>query len=76
MIVAVIALFDKSFLQSLNPDQAVLFDHFFMAVVCPLFHVETLADLEKAVKQGRTPEDEVGYIANKIPELHIALSNT
>jgi hypothetical protein len=61
-------LFDKSFLQSLSLDESVLFDHFFHPVICPLFFVETLADLEKAVRQGRTPEQEVGIIADKVPE--------
>lgn len=42
-----IALFDKSFLQSLSVDKSVWFDHFFLPVVCPLFFVETLADLTK-----------------------------
>lgn len=68
-----IALFDKSFLQSLNLDESLFFDHFFLSVVCPLFYVETLADLEKAMRQGRTPEQEVGMIAAKTPELHSAL---
>ncbi len=65
-----ITLFDKSFLQSLNVDESVWFDHFFYSVICPIFYVETLADLEKAVRQGRTPEQEVGYIADKSPEFH------
>lgn len=65
-----ITLFDKSFLQSLSLDESVWFDHFFYPVICPVFYVETLADLEKAVRQGRTPEQEVGYIADKTPELH------
>lgn len=64
-----IALFDKSFLQSLSLDEAVFFDHFFLPVICPLFYVETLADLEKHVRQGRTPEQEVGIIADKVPEM-------
>ncbi len=64
-----IALFDKSFLQSLSVDEAVLFDHFFYPVISPLFFVETLADLEKAVREGRTPEQEVGNIAYKTPEM-------
>jgi hypothetical protein len=63
-------LFDKSFLQSLSEDESVFFDHFFRAVVCPIFYVETLADLEKSVREGRTPEDEVGIIASKFPEMH------
>jgi hypothetical protein len=64
-----ISLFDKSFLQSLSLDESVWFDQFFFPVVCPLFYVETLADLEKSVRQGRTPEKEVGIIADKAPEM-------
>src|SRR5579862_1018988 len=64
-----ITLFDKSFLQSLSIDESVLFDHFFFSVISPLFFVETLADLEKAVRKGRTPEQEVGIIADKVPEM-------
>ncbi len=63
-------LFDKSFLQSLSVDEAVVFDRFFYSVVCPMFYVETLADLEKQVRPGRTPEDEVRIIAQKFPEMH------
>ena len=65
-------LFDKSFLQSLTLNEAVLFDQFFTTAVCPVFFVETLADLEKAVREGLTPEDEVGIIADKVPEMHSA----
>lgn len=65
-----ITLFDKSFLQSLNIDEAVLFDNFFLTNVSPLFFVETLADLEKAVRKGRTPEQEVRIIASKTPEVN------
>lgn len=65
-----ITLFDKSFLQSLSLDESVWFDHFFSPVVCPLFYVETLADLDKPVRSGRTPEQEVGIIADKFPEMH------
>ncbi|MGA8021663.1 MAG: FtsX-like permease family protein [Candidatus Acidiferrales bacterium] len=54
-----ITVFDKSFLQSLTVDESVFFDHFFNPVTSPLFFIETLADLEKAVRQGRTPEREV-----------------
>jgi len=62
-------LFDKSFLQSLSLDESVIFDNFFNGVICPLFFIETLADLEKAIRQGRTPEEEVGIIADKTPEM-------
>jgi len=65
-----ITLFDKSFIQSLSVDESVWFDHFFLTNVCPLFYVETLADLEKPVRQGRTPEREVAIIADKFPEMH------
>lgn len=64
-----VALFDKSFLQSLAVDECVWFDHFFLPVVCPLFFVETLADLSKRERPGasRTPEDIVRIIADKTP---------
>jgi hypothetical protein len=49
-----IALFDKSFIQSLSVDESVWFDHFFMPVVCPIFfvgkintHFSKLSDAEK-----------------------------
>jgi len=66
-----IALFDKSFLQSLSIDESVWFDHFFLPVITPLFFVETLADLTKKRREGssRTPEDEVRVIAYKTPVL-------
>lgn len=64
-----ITLFDKSFLQSLSLDESVWFGHFYKPVVCPIFFVETLADLEKAVDEGRTPEQVVGVIAGKFPEM-------
>lgn len=66
---APITLFDKSFLQSLTLDEAVLFDNFFYSNICPIFFVETLADLAKDVK-GRTAEQEVKLIADKTPQLH------
>lgn len=65
-----IALFDKSFLQSLSLDESVWFDHFFLTNICPLFYVETLADLNKSARAGRSPEQEVGIIADKFPEMH------
>jgi len=64
------ALFDKSFLQSLHVDESVWFDRFFSANICPLFYVETLADLDKSnLANGRTPERLVGIIAEKTPEV-------
>lgn len=64
-----IALFDKSFLQSLTVDESVWFDRFFYPVVCPIFYVETLADLAKTPKRSRTAESEVRIIASKFPEM-------
>ena len=65
-----ITLFDKSFLQSLSVDESMWFDNYFLTNVSPLFYIETLADLEKSVREGRTPEDEVGIISKKFPEMH------
>lgn len=62
-----IAIVDKSALQALNIDEAVWFDAFFLANVVPIFYVETLADLEKEVAEGKTPEDVVGRLAEKTP---------
>jgi hypothetical protein len=62
-----IALFDKSFLQSIGVDESVWFDHFFMPMVCPIFYVETLGNLAKETT-GRSPEAIVRDIANKFPE--------
>lgn len=64
-----IALFDKSFVQSLSVDESVWFDKFFIPVVCPIFFVETLADLAKSPRSGRSPEAEVRIIASKFPEM-------
>lgn len=70
LIVGPISLFDKSFLQSLSTDEAVWFDNFFYPVTSPLFYIETLADLWKKPRDGKTAEDEVGIIAAKTPQLH------
>lgn len=65
-----ITLFDKSFLQSLSIDESVWFDHYFYPNICPLFYVETLADLTKdASPSGRSAEDQVRIIADKMPDL-------
>jgi len=62
-----ITIFDKSALQSFSMDEAVWFDAFMMGNITPLFYVETLADLEKSVKNGKTPEEFVGLLAHKTP---------
>lgn len=61
-------LFDKSFIQSLSIDESVWYNHFYINNICPLFYVETLADLSKEMSNGRTAEDVVGNIADKTPE--------
>jgi hypothetical protein len=67
MGVGPILLFDKSTLQSLSVDEAVWLDTFYAPNITPLFFVETLADLEKEVGRGRTPEQVVGNLAEKTP---------
>jgi hypothetical protein len=62
-------IFDKSTLQSLDPDEAMWLDNFYTANITPLFFVETLADLEKEVRTGKTPEQIVGNLAHKSPEM-------
>jgi hypothetical protein len=62
-----ILLFDKSALQSLTVDESVWLDTFYFPCITPLFFIETLADLEKEVQKGRTPEEVVGNLAEKTP---------
>jgi hypothetical protein len=62
-------LFDKSFLQSLSVDESVWFDQHFMPVVCPVFYVETLADLAKQPTERGPAENDVRNIAAKFPEM-------
>lgn len=64
-----IALFDKSFLQSLSVDESVWFDRFFLAVICPIFYVETLADLAKEPSKRGPAEAIVRVVAEKTPEM-------
>lgn len=64
-----ITLFDKSFLQTLSTDESVWFDNYFYPVIAPLFYIETLADLEKPPREGKTAEEEVGIIAAKTPQM-------
>ncbi len=71
---APIVVFDKSFLQSLSIDESVWLDNYFTSNICPLFYSETLADLSKSVRQGRTPENEVRIISSKTPQMRIAVN--
>jgi hypothetical protein len=61
-------IFDKSSLESLDLDQAVMLDNFYMSNITPLFFVECLADLEKAIRSKSTPEQLVGSLATRSPE--------
>lgn len=61
-------IFDKSSLESLNLDEAVLMDNFYMSTITPLFFVECLADLEKTLRSKSTPEQLVGSLADRTPE--------
>jgi hypothetical protein len=62
-------IFDKSSLESLNLDEAVLMDNFYMSTITPLFFVECLADLEKQIRKSKsTPEQLVGSLADRTPE--------
>jgi len=61
-------IFDKSSLESLNLDEAVMLDNFYMSNITPLFFVECLADLEKAIRSRGTPEQLVGSLATRTPE--------
>jgi hypothetical protein len=60
-----ILIFDKSLLEALSPDEAVWLAQFYRVNMTPLFFVETLADLEKQVQGGRSPEQVVGRLAEK-----------
>lgn len=61
-------VFDKSALESLNLDEAVLLDNFYRSTITPLFFVECLADLEKRISSTSTPEQLVGSLADRTPE--------
>jgi hypothetical protein len=62
-------IFDKSSLESLNLDEAVMLHNFYMSNITPLFFVECLADLEKAIRRSNsTPEQLVGSLATRTPE--------
>jgi hypothetical protein len=63
-------IFDKSSLESLSLDEAVLMDNFYLSNITPLFYVECLADLEKQIRSNSTPEQLVGSLADRTPEAH------
>ncbi len=66
MAIGPLLIFDKSIIQSLTVDESVWLDAHYKGIITPLFFVETLADLSKEMKSGRTPENVVGNIAEKV----------
>lgn len=66
-----IIIFDKSTLQCLTDDEAVLLDNFYMSNVTPVFIAECLADLDRdmqGAKSKGSPESMVGALARKTPD--------
>jgi len=67
-------IFDKSSLESLNLDEAVLLENFYSSVITPIFFVECLADLEKDIRTKSTPEQLVGSLADRTPEMQSSMT--
>ncbi|RUX02654.1 hypothetical protein EOA30_17665, partial [Mesorhizobium sp. M8A.F.Ca.ET.059.01.1.1] len=63
-------MFDKSFLQMLSVDEAVIFDALFPTVIAPVYYAEVLADLAKEPKHGGPAERAVSTLAGKTPIMH------
>ena len=58
-----IIIFDKSTLQCLTDDEAVLLDNFYMSNITPVFIAECLADLDRDMESAKSkgsPESMVG----------------
>ena len=62
-----VTLFDKSFIEMLNVDEAALFDALFVGNICPLYFVEVLADLQLEDSGARSREKVVADLAGKTP---------
>ena len=62
-------IFDKSTLESLNEDDSIWLENFFINNITPTFYVETLADLQPSIKnpRSREPEKIIKEIAKKTP---------
>lgn len=64
-----ILIFDKSALQAFSADESVMLDQFFLTNITPIFFIESLGDLEKPDRRGRTPEQAVMKdLAAKVPD--------
>lgn len=57
---------DKSTLQSLSDRESRWLFHFFHVVLTPTLFLEIRADLAKAARNGKSPEEEVSIIASKV----------
>jgi hypothetical protein len=69
MLQGPVLIFDKSSLESLSVDEAVLLDNFYLSNIVPIFFVECLADLErKMIRMKSTPEELVGSLATRTPD--------
>ncbi len=64
-------IYDKSCLQGLSLDEAFWLGMHYRTNLCPLFFVEVVADLHKPAPPGRTPEDVVRSLADKVAQLSI-----
>lgn len=62
-------LFDKSFLEGLNPDEAALFGQLHSPIIAPVFFLETRADLAKASRGDQSAQKLVASLAYKTPVL-------
>lgn len=65
-----IALLDKSFVQMLNEDESAIFDVLFSTNICPIFYVETLADIGKSAEESPKKTEIVRSLARKVPVLN------
>lgn len=65
-----IALFDKSFVQMLSEDEAAIYDVMFSSNICPIFFIETLADIGKSEEKAPNKHQIVSSLARKVPVLH------
>lgn len=64
-----ITLFDKSFLHSLSLNEAVWFDCFTLAVISPIFYIETCSDLKKEDLTDEQAKHLVSILAAKAPQI-------
>ena len=61
------SIFDKSFIHSINAEEAAVFDMHFLSNITPLFFIEVLADLEKSGLSSEQRAILVKSLAGKTP---------